>query len=222
VKEMMELSKRDVRQRFDYVPIDKSRPLIYRQDTSRTKRGDPVGSFCRRNDHYVGGVGGKNYLIHRLVWLWKDPATSVYSAVPKVLDHINQDHHDNRYENLRPVTQSLNGINSKLDPNHHRNSKFRGVSINRSGNKNKHLYWKATLQNRLIDTFPYTNQGEIEAALAYDRELYKKFGETNGLNFPENKANYMGLNEHEQLEFGFCDESPAQQVLDLSHVVLVR
>jgi hypothetical protein len=138
VKEMMELSKRDVRQRFDYVPIDKSRPLIYRQDTSRTKRGDPVGSFCRRNDNYVGGVGGKNYLIHRLVWLWKDPATSVYSAVPKVLDHINQDHHDNRYENLRAGKQSLTG------------------------------------------------------------------------------------NDHQQLEFGFCDESPAQQVLDLNDVVLVR
>ena len=139
-------------------------------------------------------------------------------------DHSNRNHHENRYENLRPVTHSLNGINSKLDPNHHRNSKFRGVSINRSGNKNKHLYWKATLQNRLIDTFHYTNQGEIEAALAYDRMAFKAWGQDAipSLNFPDEKANYMGLNEHEQLEFGFCDDSPAQQVLDLSHVVLVR
>jgi hypothetical protein len=29
----------------------------------------------------------------------------------------------------------------------------------------------------------------------------------------------MGLNEYQQLEFGFCDESPAQQVLDLNDVV---
>jgi hypothetical protein len=139
-----------------------------------------------------------------------------------MLDHINRNHHDNRYENLRPVTHSLNGINSKLDPNHYRNSQFRGVSVNRSGDKNQHLYWKATLQNKLIDTFPYTNQGEMEAGLAYDRELYKKFGETNGLNFPENKVNYMRLDEHEQLEFSFCNESPAQQLLDLYDVVLVR
>ena len=38
------------------------------------------------------------------------------------------------------------------------------------------------------------------------------------LNFPEDKAN-LGLNQ--QLVFGFCDESPAQQILDLNDVVLV-
>ena len=142
MKEMMELSKRDVRQRFDYVPIDKSRPLVYRHDTPQNWKtapcAEPAGSFCRRNDNYTTSVDGKEFLIHRLVWLWKDPATSVYSAVPKVLDHINQDHHDNRYENLRAGKQSLTG------------------------------------------------------------------------------------NDHQQLEFGFCDESPAQQVLDLNDVVLVR
>jgi len=220
----LDLTKREVRDKYDYVPVDKGRPLLHKYDKQRVKRGDPVGSYCSRGNIYKTTIKKKSLMIHRLVWLHQDRATHNYSQVPKILDHINQDYTDNRYENLRPVDASLNGINSKLNPDSRGASKYRGVNRHLPCKKNgkQYCYWKAILQNKLIKMFPYTRQGEIDAALAYDRAVYKKFGETNGLNFPENKTNYLGLDEHEQLVFGFCDGLPAQQILDLSDVVLVR
>ena len=102
-------------------------------------------------------------------------------------------------------------------------SKYRGVSWRVQREK-----WQVQIardgRRMYIGAFPGTPKGEVAAALAWDRAAFEVYGPDAipSLNFPDEKANYMGLNEYQQLEFGFCDESPAQQVLDLSHVVLVR
>ena len=146
-----------------------------------------------------------------------------YGEIPSLLDHINRNPHDNRYENLRPASHSWNSFNRNAAVNGTGKSPYRGVSWHGS-----HNGWWAQFRKegkkRYLGLFPGTDQGEIEAALAWDRAAFEEYGSDAipNLNFPENKANYMGLNEHEQLEFGFCDESLAQQILDLNDVVLLR
>lgn len=50
----------------------------------------------------------KPYLAHRLIWKWMtgdDP--------PSLIDHVNHDLHDNRWENLRLATHAENAQNSR-------------------------------------------------------------------------------------------------------------
>ena len=45
------------------------------------------------------------FRVHRIIWFLN------YGEVPRMLDHINGNRSDNRIENLRPTTHSLNGRN---------------------------------------------------------------------------------------------------------------
>lgn len=71
----------------------------------RVKKGDLVGTL--RSDGYISTqFYGKNYKVHRLVWLWH------HGCLPKhTIDHINGVRHDNRINNLRDVTDAVNGAN---------------------------------------------------------------------------------------------------------------
>ena len=219
----IEITKEYLHQKFSYCPIDIARPLIYRENTSaRARRGDPVGSLGS-SCYYRVIISGKGLLIHRLVWLYKHPGCYKYSEVPPLLDHINRNPQDNRYENLRPVSSSLNNFNQKNGLNSQSSSRYRGVSWISS-----HAQWRSAFmkggKRSYLGYFPGTDKGEMEAALTYDRAAFKEWGQdaVSSLNFPDNKTNYMSLNEHEQLMFSFCNDSPAQQILDLGDVVLVR
>ena len=218
-----EITKEYLHQRFSYCPIDIAQPLVYRENISAmARRGDPAGTLGGIG-YYRTYISGKYFLIHRLVWVYKHPGCYKYSEVPSVLDHINRNPQDNRYENLRPVSSSLNGFNKSHGLNSQRSSRYRGVSwISRQAQ------WRSAFmkdrKGSFLGHFPGTDAGEIHAALAYDRAAFKEWGRDAipSLNFPENKANYMEPDECRQLLFGFCDDSPAQQILDLGDVVLVR
>ena len=218
---MNELTKEFLHQRFSYCPVDISRPLVFRVNTGKMKKGDPCGSLARSYNYYTTRVLGKSFLIHRLVWLYKHSGCYEYSEVPSVVDHINQNPHDNRYENLRLATRSLNSFNRPKQING--SSSFRGVYWEKAKSK-----WASSLSQggkmRFHKYFPGTGTGEIHAALAYDRAAFKEWGRDalSSLNFPENERNYMGLDEYRQLEFSFCDDSPAQKILDFDDVILIR
>ena len=205
-----EVTKQILHEKFDYVPVDKGRPLIFKYNSGIVRRGDPAGTLHKRIDSYSTEVMGKNYLIHRLVWLWKSPGIYNYSEMPKILDHINRNHKDNRYENLRAADGSMNNMNSTLDMTN-RTSEYRGVSLKtvRSGGR-KLYYWRAALGSKHLGTFPPTPKGEIDAALCYDRAIWKAYGNTTGMNFPEQKENYLGT-DSEQLEFSFMPAQPVQE-----------
>ncbi len=79
---------------------------------------------CKYSNQYtsIKLAGRGQFLAHRLVWLW------VHGEWPKeYLDHINGDRSDNRIENLRKATRSLNSENQRTV---HSNNKtgFLGVS----------------------------------------------------------------------------------------------
>ena len=87
-------------------------------DTYRTKRGSVAGTLSaltKRKDmkYRVIKINGKNYLAHRLAFLYMTGSFPDCSV-----DHINHEGSDNRWANLREVTSTDNNRNIRM---HHDN-----------------------------------------------------------------------------------------------------
>jgi hypothetical protein len=72
--------------------------------TTRNLIGMKVGSPI--NGYYNVMVDGKNWRVHRLVFLMN------YGYLPKIVDHINNIRSDNRIENLRAADKYTNAQNT--------------------------------------------------------------------------------------------------------------
>jgi hypothetical protein len=112
------LLAREIREIFDY----SNGRLIWR---SRPRHHFTTKSAARTfNTRFAGKAAGcvtsssgymnltitldgisKQYLVHRLIWLWHT------GSLPKEVDHINHHKMDNRIENLRDVTHKNNSRN---------------------------------------------------------------------------------------------------------------
>ena len=76
---------------------------------SKNKVGDALGSPCK-SGHIEIQLDGRRYLAHRLAFL------AMTGSMPVgVVDHINRKPADNRWSNLRDVTQVENGHNQNRD-----------------------------------------------------------------------------------------------------------
>lgn len=79
--------------------------FIRRISRQGVKIGDIAG--CTKKDGYKQiNIEGTSYLIHRLAWFY------CFKEWPSLIDHINRNKSDNRLDNLREVSQSLNIHNS--------------------------------------------------------------------------------------------------------------
>lgn len=77
---------------------------------SKNKVGDVLGSFTRCG-HIEIQLDSRRYLAHRLAFL------AMTGSMPLgVVDHINRNPSDNRWANLRDVTQVENGHNQNRNP----------------------------------------------------------------------------------------------------------
>ena len=127
------------------------------------KAGDVAGSHGKHNHLYIK-INGKNCYLHRLAWLY------VYGKFPiNMIDHINGIAEDNRIDNLRDVTNTINQHNQKTA---HVNSKS-GL-IGACWNK-QNKAWKAqiTHQGKVIYLGLYkTAQLAHEAYLTAKRKLH--------------------------------------------------
>jgi len=84
-------------------------------------------SGTKRPDGYLAiSIDKKIYLAHKLAWLW------VYGELPPILDHIDEDKGNNKINNLRLSSKSLNGLN-QAKPHKDSTQIFRGISQTDSG-----------------------------------------------------------------------------------------
>ena len=115
------------------------------------------------------GQDRRKTLLHR--YILKPP--------PEVLiDHVNKNGLDNRKENLRLVTPSQNSQNKRVKVTNL--SGYKGVHYDKTKNK-----WRVMIQvdgqARHVGKFDCP----VKAAIVYDTEARKHFGEFACLNFPE-------------------------------------
>lgn len=101
--------------------------LLYK-DGKLYRYGKEAG-WLGNNGYRSLSVNDKKYLTHRVIWYLH------YGTWPKTIDHINQDRLDNRIENLRECTQSVNVHNKDAPQPYNKTSGRRGVHRHSVNNK---------------------------------------------------------------------------------------
>ena len=118
----------------------------------RVKVGQQFGSYSK--GYRQGQLKGKDYLEHRLIWLYH------YGVWHKELDHINGIRDDNRIENLRGATNQQNMFNKKSVKGS--TSRYKGVCWDKRGKK-----WVASCTYKGEQHHLGYYATELEAAIAY-------------------------------------------------------
>lgn len=107
------------------------------------------------------GLGGSQYLAHRVVWFWHKGMFP-----PHEIDHVDRDPLNNRLENLRACTASQNKRGRRM-PN---SSGFRGVSRTPQGAWRAGIWIDGRKYN--LGVFPVARA----AGIAYARAAVDRFG----------------------------------------------
>ena len=125
-----------------------------KQTSSNAKIGDVAGA-ARCDGYRIIQIDHKQFTAHRLAWLYMTGAFP-----PDQIDHIDRNTTNNRFANLRAVTQSENMHN--LGKNKYNNSGYRGVSYQKCSKK-----WYASIKlNNVQKNLGYFFTPE-EASAAY-------------------------------------------------------
>ena len=103
-----------------------------RQINTRTKIGMKAGYLVGGGDRtniprFKVKYDGKMYRVHRLIYLMH------HNVLPKVIDHIDGNPHNNRIENLREASLAQNAWNMKLSKRN--KSGVKGVLWDKSKNR---------------------------------------------------------------------------------------
>jgi len=123
-------------------------------------------SWCMVNGYAGTTINGKLTYMHHIV----------YGRPTKgqVIDHINRDKLDNRFNNLRQITQAQNRMNSTARTT---KSRYKGVSYDKA-NKKWFTFIRANGKRIWIGRF----EKEAEAAIAYNKQAIKHHREFAVLN----------------------------------------
>jgi len=114
---------------------------------------------CKRKDGYlVVRIDGILYFVHRLVWLHVNGEHPLMKT-----DHINGIRDDNRIQNLRDVTQSVNCQNQKAS---HKDSHVGYLGVQKN-----HKQWQAVIT---VDGQRYCLGTYKTKELAHQRYVEKK------------------------------------------------
>jgi hypothetical protein len=137
--------------------------LISTSNCVRT--GDVAGCLDKSRGYLIIRIDGRNYLAHRLAFLFM---TGIWP--PHQIDHVNLDRADNRWVNLRMATGAQNSANTRVKANN--KSGFKGVGWCKGRRK-----WRAQIQANGKQThLGYRNTCE-EAAALYAEAAVKFHGE---------------------------------------------
>lgn len=133
----------------------------------RQKIGEAVGVEMKKG-YLKCGIDNKEYFMHRLAWLF------MTGDIPNMVDHINQDKKDNRFSNLRSVTNSQNLRN--MSRSKRNTSGFTGVSYS-----NNYQQWVAQIHangKRMLKRFDLKFDA-IECRKAWNKEY--RFHKNHGM-----------------------------------------
>lgn len=160
----------------------KTRPIeLFRDTENRTAEhtcalwnsiwaGQEAFTSVQEGGYRRGGVFGRLYLAHRVIWALETGEWPVGE-----IDHRDGDTGQNAFSNLRDTDHSKNMKNTKSRTGS--SSAYLGVSAS----KNR---WKAQIQcdgkKQHIGSF----KTQVEAAKAYDEQAIVYFGAFANLNFP--------------------------------------
>lgn len=146
--------------------------LIHEEDYNFISKYTLYVRYVRRQDNFYAltCIKSKTVPLHRII-IQEDIEN-------KEVDHINMDGLDNRRCNLRIVTRQQNSFNQRKRVN--TTSKFRGVYKRYDTKSNP--YRVCITKNNITCNFGQYKT-ELEAALVYDREVVKLFGQFATLNF---------------------------------------
>lgn len=112
-----------VRELFDYSPDTGA--FLRRVRTSKSVQAGTVAGSVRRDGYRVIRVDGVLYLAHRLAWVY------AYGVWPShKIDHKDGDPDNNRFANLRDVSDRVNAQNKRVAQSNNA-SGFLGVVMRR-------------------------------------------------------------------------------------------
>ena len=117
--------------------------------------GKPAG--CRTHGYIRLSIDDEKHYAHRMAWLY------VTGEMPELLDHINRDGTDNRFENLRIADKRLNNVNSDRKDN---TSGYRGVRPSANGKRWVVQHLRPGHTNKYIGTYD-----TVEEAVAVYRAV---------------------------------------------------
>lgn len=159
------ITPQNIRETFDY----RDGCLYWTvRNGPRVSAGKKAGSLTSQGYMRIT-VRGREYKIHRLVWLWH------HGRWPERIDHANGNKVDNRIENLRECTEAENQRNRAA----HRDNKLglKGVHMVKASGRYRAAIC-ADGRVKWIGDFA----DPIQAARAYDaeaRRLHGPFANTN-------------------------------------------
>lgn len=114
------ISQTELKQILEYRDGD----FYWKIRKKNVRLGEKAGSIGRYIRIKIDGI---EYGAHQLSFLYHN------GYIPKLIDHINRNPHDNRIENLREANLSQNNWNSRLNRNN--KSGVKGVFWNSNENK---------------------------------------------------------------------------------------
>jgi len=143
-----------------------------RTSSPNAQKGMKAGYPCGRGYIRIM-INNRKYLAHRLAWVYmtgEDPGNFE-------VDHINRNKSDNRFENLRLVSDQANSINCGM--RRHNTSGVRGVYWDKQMNK-----WGAQIRNKGKKIHLGYHVDLDEAKAAYDKaalEIHGEYAITNAM-----------------------------------------
>jgi hypothetical protein len=126
------MTQEELKRMMRYCP-DTGVFIWLRGNGKAVKEGDIVGSYARRSGYRKTKLKHKQWMLHRLAFLY------MTGSLPREqVDHINGVKDDNRWSNLRAVSQYENGLNQKKSVLN--KSGVPGVCLHKSSGK-----WQASI-----------------------------------------------------------------------------
>jgi hypothetical protein len=159
-------SKEHLNSLFTY---DETSPSCLRgKPSTRNKLGLPRGSLFNPCPYWRVKVGKTSLVAHRVIWEMHHGEITENMQI----DHIDGDYLNNRLENLRMVTVSVNCRNRSIRKDNTTGVQGISSSYNNLGNRYFTVQWTDNLGSILRKRFSCTKLGE-DAALSCAIEFHK-------------------------------------------------